>query len=172
MQNFHGVKLSVFTHGVKLSAVSNCPFCTHGVKLSAVSNWPRCRLVCGVKLSAVSIYPVINCPRCQIVCGVKLSAVSNYPAINCPRCQIVLLSNCPPTPFCKSKQYFRFSQSLLFTMSPQIRNYQKVWKVVKLKRHTLHGTTWICFVLLKGVKRWVSFCYNSMLKIQTDLIIM
>ena len=69
-----GVKLSVFTHGVKLSAVSNCP----GVKLS------------GVKLSAVSNCPVSNCPRCQIVrqhcwCqivrGVKLSW-----------CQIVLES--------------------------------------------------------------------------------
>ena len=57
------VKLSVFTHGVKLSAVSNCP----GVKLS------------GVKLSAVSncppTLPVSNCPRCQIV------LVSNFPRI-------------------------------------------------------------------------------------------
>ena len=73
-QIVRGVKLSVFTHGVKLSAVSNCP----GVKLS------------GVKLSAVSNCPVSNCPRCQIVrqhcrCqivrGVKLSW-----------CQIVLES--------------------------------------------------------------------------------
>ena len=62
-QIVRGVKLSVFTHGVKLSAVSNCP----GVKLS------------GVKLSAVSncppTLPVSNCPRCQIV------LVSNCPRI-------------------------------------------------------------------------------------------
>ena len=50
-----GVKLSVFTHGVKLSAVSNCP----GVKLS------------GVKLSWCQI--VRQHGRCQIVRGVKLS---------------------------------------------------------------------------------------------------
>ena len=30
LRNFHGVKLSVFTHGAKLSAVPNCP----GAKLS------------------------------------------------------------------------------------------------------------------------------------------
>ena len=40
-QNVCGVKLSVFTHGVKLSAVSNCPGVKlSGVKLSAVSNCP------------------------------------------------------------------------------------------------------------------------------------
>ena len=50
-QIVRGVKLSVFTHGVKLSAVSNCP----GVKLS------------GVKLSDVKLSAVSNCPWCQIV---------------------------------------------------------------------------------------------------------
>ena len=49
-QIVRGVKLSVFTHGVKLS----------GVKLSAVSNCPP-------------TLAVSNCPGCQIVRGVKLS---------------------------------------------------------------------------------------------------
>ena len=67
-QIVRGVKLSVFTHGVKLSAVSNCP----GVKLS------------GVKLSAVSNCPVSNCPGVKLSAnmgGVKLSAVSNCPGV-------------------------------------------------------------------------------------------
>ena len=65
--------------GVKLSAVSNCPFLPM-VSNCPVSNCPRCQIVRGVKLSGVKLS------------GVKLSAVSN-----CPRCQIVLVSNCPPT---------------------------------------------------------------------------
>ena len=76
--------------GVKLSAVSNCPF------LPMVSNCPRCQIV------LVSNCPVSNCPRCQIVrCQIVL--VSNCPPTwavsNCPRCQIVLVSNCPGTYF-------------------------------------------------------------------------
>ena len=42
--------MSVFTHGAKLSAVTNCP----GAKLSAVPNCPF-------------LHMVPNCPRCQIV---------------------------------------------------------------------------------------------------------
>ena len=57
-----------------------------GIFSSLVSNCPCCRIVRGVKLSAVSNCPVSNCPWCQSVCGVKLSW-----------CQIVLVSNCPPT---------------------------------------------------------------------------
>ena len=57
-QIVRGVKLSVFTHGVKLSAVSNCPRC----------QIVRCQIVRGVKLSAN-------------IAGVKLSAVSNCPGV-------------------------------------------------------------------------------------------
>ena len=46
----------------------------------------RCKIVRGVKLSAVS-----NCPRCQIV------LVSNCLRCQIVRCQIVLVSNCLPT---------------------------------------------------------------------------
>ena len=90
------VKLS----GVKLSAVSNCPFLQvmsncPGFKLSGVKlSWSK--IVRGVKLSVfagVKFSTVSNCPRCQIIwcqigCGVKLSTVSS-----CPFMQV--LSNCP-----------------------------------------------------------------------------
>ena len=77
--------------GVKLSAVSNCPF------LYVVSN-------CPVSNCPVSNCPVSNCPRCQIVRGVKLSAVSNCPVSNCPGVKLSAnmggvklsaVSNCP-----------------------------------------------------------------------------
>ena len=55
-QIVRGVELSVYTHSVKLSAESNCPWCQmvssvklSGVKLSALSN-----------LSAVSNCPVVK----------------------------------------------------------------------------------------------------------------
>jgi len=73
VQNFDGVKLSLLTHGFKLSPVLNCPF------IPIVSNCLQSQIARGVKWSAVSNCPVSNCPRCQI----------------CPQCQIVLLSNCP-----------------------------------------------------------------------------
>ena len=94
-QIVHSVKSSIFTHSVKLFAVSNCPASNcpvsncpvsncPGVKSSVVSNCPRCQIVrCQIVL-------VSNCLRCQIVCCVKLSAVSN-----CLLCQIVLVSKCP-----------------------------------------------------------------------------
>ena len=68
--------------GVKLSAVSNCPF------LYVVSN-------CPVSNCPVSNRPVSNCPRCQIVRGVKLSGVKlsgvKLSAVSyCPQCQIVM----------------------------------------------------------------------------------
>ena len=82
-----GVKLSVFTHGVKLSAVSNCP----GVKLSGVKlSWcqiVRCQIVRGVKLSGVKLswcQIVRQHGRCQIVRGVKLSGVKLSALSNCP----------------------------------------------------------------------------------------
>ena len=59
-------------NGVKLYAVSNCPF------LHMVSNCPRCQIV------LVSNCPVSNCPGVKLS-GVKLSAVSNCPVSNCPR---------------------------------------------------------------------------------------
>ena len=96
-QIVRGVKLSVFTHGVKLSAVSNCP----GVKLSGVKlSWcqiVRCQIVRGVKLSGVKLswcQIVRQHGRCQIVRGVKLSW-----------CQIVLAPL--ETGLCQSFWIFR-----------------------------------------------------------------
>ena len=65
--------------------MSNCPLCqiVHGVKLSAVSNCP------GLKLSAVLNCPVSNCPGVKLSAnmgGVKLSVVLN---IKLSWCQIV-----------------------------------------------------------------------------------
>ena len=64
-----GVKLSVFTYGVKLYwcqivLVSNCLWCQ--IVRSVQLSW--CKIVRGDKLSAVT-----NCPQCQIVRCVKLS---------------------------------------------------------------------------------------------------
>ena len=80
-QIVRGVKLSVFTHGVKLSAVSNCP----GVKLSGVKlSW--CQIV-RCQIGLVSNCPRgRNSPRCQIVGGVKLSGVKLSYIHHKPQC--------------------------------------------------------------------------------------
>ena len=68
-------KLTMFTHGGKLSAVSNCLFLP---KCQIV----RCQIVYGVKLSGVKLFVFTH--------GVKLSGVKLSAVLNCPRCQIDL----------------------------------------------------------------------------------
>ena len=84
MLNFQVVKLSVLpmvSNGPRCQIVHFYPWCqiVRSVKLSTASNCPRRKIDHGVKLSAVSNYPVSNCPKCQIVRGVKLSYnLNNY----------------------------------------------------------------------------------------------